>query len=77
MRFEEINHLAAGFSHMPPNDSISKEEEDWLFKEMKRYGAFRGIPGSVARKREKWDIIRRQALVWEFEIAVKRQALQP
>lgn len=72
LRFRECrlyNHLAAGSSrylHTPPNHSITKEQEDWLFKEIKRCGAFRGVLGSVARKRERWDILRRQGLVWDL-----------
>lgn len=72
LRFRECrlyNHLAAGSSqylHTPPTYSISKEQEDWLFKELKRCGAFCGVLGSVARKRERWDILRRQGLVWDL-----------
>ena len=44
MRFRECrlyNHLAAGsfrYLQTPPNCSISKEQEDWLFMELKRCG---------------------------------------
>ena len=72
LRFRECrlyNHLAAGscrYLQTPPIYSILKEQEDWLFKEIKRCGAFRDTLESVARKRERWDILRRQGLVWDL-----------